>query len=136
MSRKTTLTGNWLALAQAFGGVRALAEAAEISPTHLYHMAHNTTVPGTEVRDRLLALADIAGVQCPLNPLPKPKLLGALDERILMLVGRNLKGHRKIPDDFKERYSKKIGHDLLLEVGTSPEYPEEIHLAVAELLGL
>lgn len=55
--RPTTLPSPWRELADALGGVAALADACKVRPSTVWRWAAGVTTPGGVVQDHVRALA-------------------------------------------------------------------------------
>jgi hypothetical protein len=71
MSRRTVLPGPWAALADAFGGVAALAAALGVAPVTLWRWGRGAAVPGPAAL-AVAALARKMRVASPLSPRKRP----------------------------------------------------------------
>lgn len=64
MSRQTTMTGPWAAMAEAAGGVGHLAEILGVTPMTIWRWANGGTI-SPPVRIALATVAHQLGVQSP-----------------------------------------------------------------------
>lgn len=67
MSRKTTLTGAWLRLIEAAGGVGKLAELIKVPPRYITRWGNGANVPTLAHRQALQSVSRRLGVKCPVR---------------------------------------------------------------------
>lgn len=133
MARESTLEGRWKALADRVGGVIALRQLMKVPAATFYRVARGQIVASPEIISRTNEIAKLNGVK---SPFDSKTLSTASDIDILRLVGSSLSRGLAPSKKALSHLLAVYPEDTLIRLADRDDVGEDVHRAVAYLLGV